>query len=218
MLGLSSIRAKIGMYSHQDRGHVLNLSFQAQTGSRTKASTRYRGAIVWLALWSLLRLPVAVPDFHEVAHHHADGAECLYHEHLNRWHEGGPQSPASAASHFRHDPARLHWHWVIPGTSVPEGSSDNPDQADFSATPLGLSISNGPGTDSLSRMLECANHAAIVKHAAVDRFEPHHVYALSFLDASFCACLSLVHTHRGLPASNERSSVTQPLSFAPLRC
>ncbi len=144
----------------------------------------------------MLRLPVAVPDFHEVAHHHADGAGCLYHEHLNRWHEVGPQSPSGPASHYRHDPARLHWHWVIPGTSVPEGSSDPLEPSRHRRRLIGLTISNGPGTDSLSRMLECANHAVIVRHAAFDRFEQESACHLSFLDSSFCSFLSLRHLPR----------------------
>jgi len=185
-------------------------------GSPPKASTRYRGAIVWLALWSLLRLPVAVPDFHEVAHHHADGAECLYHEHLNRWHEDGSQTSPERTSHYRHDPAQLHWHWVIPGTSVPEGSSEPLDRTGESL--IGLSISDNPGSDSLSRTLECASQAVTVRHAALDRFEHDHAFGLSFLDSSDCDGLSLRHAHRWFLTSNVETAVARTPSFAPLRC
>lgn len=77
--------------------------------------------MVWFVVWWMARLPVAVPDFHEVDHHHDSGQTCLYHEHLSRWH-ADDQTPA--AEHQ----ALLHWHWLIPGSSAQDSQNDPQDE------------------------------------------------------------------------------------------
>ena len=78
--------------------------------------------MVWFVVWWMARLPVAVPDFHEVDHHHDSGQTCLYHEHLSRWHSADEQT---APDHQ----ATLHWHWLIPGWTAQEYHDDNPGDA-----------------------------------------------------------------------------------------
>jgi hypothetical protein len=74
--------------------------------------------MVWFVVWWLARLPVAVPDFHEVDHHHESGQTCLYHEHLSRWHE------ADSNAEQDHQ-ALLHWHWLIPGWTAQDYQQDD---------------------------------------------------------------------------------------------
>lgn len=79
-------------------------------------------AVVWFVIWWLARLPVAVPDFHEVDHHHDHGQQCLYHEHLSRWHE------AAETRADEHD-AVLHWHWLIPGEGAGDFGREQPGES-----------------------------------------------------------------------------------------
>lgn len=79
-------------------------------------------AVVCFVVWWLARLPVAVPDFHEVDHHHDHGQHCLYHEHLSRWHESADTEPND------HD-AVLHWHWLIPGEGAGDFGREQPGES-----------------------------------------------------------------------------------------
>lgn len=69
--------------------------------------------MICFVIWCVARLPVAVPDFHEVDHHDDSGQTCLYHDHLTRWHG---EEPIEEPDHQ----AFLHWHWLIPGFSIQE--------------------------------------------------------------------------------------------------
>ena len=69
--------------------------------------------MICFVVWCVARLPVAVPDFHEVDHHDDSGQTCLYHDHLTRWHG---EEPLEDPDHQ----AFLHWHWLIPGFSIQE--------------------------------------------------------------------------------------------------
>jgi len=69
--------------------------------------------MICFVVWCVARLPVAVPDFHEVDHHDDSGQTCLYHDHLTRWHG---EDPLEEPDHQ----AFLHWHWLIPGFSIQE--------------------------------------------------------------------------------------------------
>lgn len=72
-------------------------------------------------VWWTARLPVAVPDFHEVDHHHAANQDCLYHQHLNRWHDASKNLSAELV--VDHEPI-LHVHWLMPGWTPPKAESD----------------------------------------------------------------------------------------------
>lgn len=86
--------------------------------------------LVLVLIWTTARLPVAVPDFHEVDHHHQENQSCLYHQHLNRWHEPETDSFSNSDMPSKHD-AVFHVHWLLPGQTAPTGDSDNHDN-DFS--------------------------------------------------------------------------------------
>lgn len=96
--------------------------------------------MVWFVVWWVARLPVAVPDFHEVDHHHDTGQTCLYHEHLSRWH--AEQNTPEPDFETNHD-ARLHWHWLIPGWVTPESQPDD-DKIDPEADPNPVMIVQEP--------------------------------------------------------------------------
>jgi hypothetical protein len=90
--------------------------------------------MVCFVVWCVARLPVAVPDFHEVVHHDDSGQTCLYHDHLTRWHGEEP--------HVEPDhQAFLHWHWLIPGFSIQEHDEE------------GLPTDDGPVKSSTEPML-----------------------------------------------------------------
>lgn len=89
-------------------------------------------------IWWTARLPVAVPDFHEIDHHHAVDQSCMYHQHLNRWHENEPSQAANYKS--AHDPV-LHFHWLLPGLVLPDGESvQNQKNSGGSDIPLGTDL------------------------------------------------------------------------------
>ncbi len=183
--------------------------------SRRGTSRGRAGLIVWAALWVLLRLPVAVPDFHEVAHHHFDGVDCLYHEHLNRWHGPVDSSGGSAASH-EHELATLHWHWVIPGSNIPEGQPGHDDSR--GADQDGPQISHRAGADFLGQVLQSASVATTIDRTGSLRSE--------LVDIAGAWLSEVVRWHdvspcRDLASRNSRfDSATSfsPGSFQPLRC
>lgn len=89
-------------------------------------------------IWWTARLPVAVPDFHEIDHHHAVDQSCMYHQHLNRWHESETSRTATYKS--VHDPV-LHFHWLLPGLVLPDGESvQNQKDSGSSDIPLGTDL------------------------------------------------------------------------------
>jgi hypothetical protein len=163
-------------------------------------------------MWWLVRLPVAVPDFHVVAHHDDGGAgECLYHEHLNRWHT---PDDVDAPMESDRSSASLHWHWIFPGASVP-------DPEDASETdPFGPELSvvaQQDRRDALAALSHFGQEVA-VRQAAVDPSE-------SILDS----CLSQSSDSRPLLLEpgplRARSSSAASMSvlafagrIAPLRC
>jgi len=183
--------------------------------SRRGTSRGRSGLIVWAALWVLLRLPVAVPDFHEVAHHHSDGVDCLYHEHLNRWHGPVNSSGEPAASH-EHELATLHWHWVIPGSNVPEGQPGQDDSPD--AAQDGPQISHGAGADFLAQVLQSGSVASTVDRTATMRSELVDIAGASLMEVVRWNDIPL---RRGLSARFAQfdfDSSYSPGSFQPLRC
>lgn len=172
------------------------------------------GLIVWAALWVVLRLPIAVPDFHAVAHHHFEGADCLYHEHLNRWH--GPVNTGESATDHEHELATLHWHWVIPGSNMPEGQSDRTGAQDTDQA--GPQITQGSGGDFLGRVIESARLTVTIDRAGSERSE-----LLDLAVGALLACAGWFDVpprcaHRAFVSQLESLSSLTPASFQPLRC
>ncbi|MBI1322685.1 hypothetical protein GC170_05810 [bacterium] len=192
------------------------ISFASRFWPTFRCGTRRSrsGLIVWASLWVLLRLPVAVPDFHEVAHHHSDGVDCLYHEHLNRWHRP-VETGESAAGHER-EMATLHWHWVIPGSNLPEGQSAPSDSNDTFL--VGPQLTQGSGGDILSQVLESARAIATIDRTGSERSE--------LLDLAGACLLSCVRWLEDSPRCAQRVSVAQVIAVSlsasdlsrPLRC
>lgn len=183
--------------------------------SLRRGSRRGRsGLIVWAAIWVLLRLPVAVPDFHEVAHHHIEGAACLYHEHLNRWH--GPVNPGDSAAGHEHELATLHWHWVIPGSNMPDGQSGQDDSQETAQD--GPHLTQGSGGDFLSQVLESARIAATIDRTGSDLSE-----LLELVGASLLTCVRFHETpplcaYRALDSQINMQFGVTSASSRPLRC
>lgn len=78
-------------------------------------------------VWWTARLPVAVPDFHEVDHHHAANQHCLYHQHLNQWHDSSKNPGTDLVAD--HEPI-FHVHWLMPGWTPNKnvnGTGDSPN-------------------------------------------------------------------------------------------
>lgn len=108
--------------------------------------------MVWFVVWWMARLPVAVPDFHEVDHHHDAGQTCLYHEHLSRWH--APEEETSEPDHQ----ALLHWHWLIPGWSARDyqrdGTGQEPETGQNAATNMAMLVPEHERFDVLESFIQ----------------------------------------------------------------
>lgn len=95
--------------------------------------------LVLALVWWTGRLPMAVPDFHDLGHHHESNASCILHEHLNRWHADTDLHDLASNTEVNHKPL-LHWHLLMPGLGLAEslpksqqgsGGDHNPlDQSD----------------------------------------------------------------------------------------
>ena len=83
-------------------------------------------------IWWTGRLPLPVPDFHELRHHHESAESCVLHEHLNRWHTEANLHELASSSNLNHAPL-LHWHWLLPGWAMPE----NDQKSDGTGKPSG---------------------------------------------------------------------------------
>ena len=82
--------------------------------------------LVLALVWWTGRLPMAVPDFHELGHHHESNASCLLHEHLNRWHSDADLHDLASNTEVNHEPL-LHWHLLMPGWGMPESVPESED-------------------------------------------------------------------------------------------
>lgn len=168
--------------------------------------------VIWASLWVLLRLPVAVPDFHAVEHHHSDGADCLFHDHLNRWH--GPCTPGEPPET---ESATFHWHWVIPGSSVP---SDRPPASDESgeSEPIIPTLSDSAGNDFLSRLIECTCQNAKFEGTGTSKIDDTNLSAASLFD--YDICFVTPRADLGAVSASPVGFVFSPVCTAirPLRC
>lgn len=103
----------------------------------------------------MARLPLAVPDFHEVSHHHSATEPCLLHEHLNRWHGDAQEHGDRSGLTESHD-SLLHWHWLLPGNGpMNHEPGQNSDEGSSQDDPLMnlMIVSNMAEEDSFAWMI-----------------------------------------------------------------
>ncbi|MFM7592403.1 MAG: hypothetical protein ACKO85_11475 [Isosphaeraceae bacterium] len=111
--------------------------------------------LVFALSWWMARLPLAVPDFHEVSHHHSATEPCLLHEHLNRWH-GDAQEHGSSTAQAENHGFLLHWHWLLPGNGPM--SSETGDESEEGSSPVdpfmnSMFVSNQTDQDSFGWLI-----------------------------------------------------------------
>ncbi len=142
--------------------------------------------MVWCVVWCVGRLPVVVPDFHEVEHHDDSGQTCLYHEHLTRWHGELPPEPENSHQH-----PFLHWHLLIPGLSMQDSAEQRPpsegDSTGSSMIPILTTFPEVFQRDAFATFL--ANQA-VSERTLMSTGTAHEIRASqSRLIANWCALL-----------------------------
>jgi len=183
--------------------------------------------VVIALVWWTARLPLAVPDFHEVGHHHESAETCRLHDHLNRWHANTGEHGNELGDEESHDPL-LHWHLLIPGWAMAAGEpkedgqnqSNGSGQSPYDHALMPLPASGQPNDDSFAWILETPHEKmdrSLTQNAIVRNLVEQLKIALhEHILIDQARLLSLLCRLNNSPS--ERSVFDHSQSFIPLRC
>lgn len=183
--------------------------------------------VVIALVWWTARLPLPVPDFHEVGHHHESAETCRLHDHLNRWHSNIGEHGNEPGEEESHDPL-LHWHLLIPGWAMAAGEpkEDGQNQSDDSGRStldqalMLLPASGQPIDDSFAWILD-------TPHEKMDRSLAQNAFVRYLIEQLKIALHEHIIIDRARLLSlscrlndplSERSVFDHSQSFSPLRC